>query len=84
MVISSHEGTAMLRVLFVLHIGPAAATSLLWSGLVIASYRRRATPSLGSFSPGHTLLGKVVLAGLLWPAVRASFAGHPARDRGPW
>ncbi len=70
---SPYEGTALLSVLFVLHIVPAVATYLLWSGLVIVSYRRRGTPFLGSFSPRHKVVGKIVLGGLLWTAISACF-----------
>lgn len=70
---SPYEGTSLFRVVFALHVVPAVATYALWSGLVIVSYRRRRTAFLGSFSPRHKLLGKVVMSGLLWTAISACF-----------
>lgn len=68
---SPYAGTAMIRLLFFLHIVPAVATYLLWSWLVFATYRRRA--SLGSFARRHRRWGKVVIAGLVWTALSACF-----------
>lgn len=70
---SPHVGTTLMSVAFLLHIAPAVATYVLWSGLVVVSYRRRGTPALGAFSPRHRLLGKIVIAGLIWTALSACF-----------
>jgi uncharacterized membrane protein YozB (DUF420 family) len=66
---SPYEGTTLLSVVFLMHIVPAVATYLLWFGLVVVTYRRRA--SLGAFSRRHRTLGKVVIAGLIWTALSA-------------
>ncbi len=72
---SPYEGTGLMSVVIVLHIVPAVATYLLWTGLVVVTYRRRSSPSLalGAFSARHALLGKLVIAGLLWTALSACF-----------
>jgi hypothetical protein len=68
---SPHVGTPLMSASFALHIVPAVATYLLWTGLVVVTYRRRSTPSLGAFSARHVLLGKIVIGGLLWTALSA-------------
>jgi len=68
---SPYAGTALIRVAFTLHIGPAVATYLLWAGLVVVTYRRRSAPGLAGFSARHALLGKVVIGGLIWTALSA-------------
>jgi putative membrane protein len=68
---SPHAGTALIRIAFALHIGPAVATYVLWAGLVVVTYRRRIAPALGGFSARHALLGKVVIGGLIWTALSA-------------
>jgi len=69
---SPYAGTTMIRMLFFLHIVPAVATYLLWSWLVVATYRRRA-PALGPFARRHRRWGKVVIGGLVWTALSACF-----------
>ena len=68
---SPFEGTTALTIALSLHIVPAVATYLLWTGLVVTTYRRRS--SLGRFSSRHRLLGKIVIGGLLWTALSACF-----------
>ena len=70
---SPYAGTSLMTTLFILHIGPAVVTYALWTGLVIATWRRRSRPGLGGFSPRHMLLGKIVIGGLVWTALSACF-----------
>jgi len=66
---SPYAGTTLMTVVFLLHMLPAVATYLLWSWLVVATYRRRA--SLGAFARRHRAAAKVVIAGLIWTALSA-------------
>jgi hypothetical protein len=70
---SPYAGTTLMSVAFLLHISPAVATYVLWSGLVLATYRRRSIPRLGAFSRRHKRLGTIVIAGLIWTALSACF-----------
>jgi len=70
---SPWAGTTTLEVAFLLHVVPAVATYLLWSWLVVVTYRRWKAATMGSFSARHMLLGKIVIAGLIWTAVSACF-----------
>jgi hypothetical protein len=72
---SPFEGTTVMTVVITLHIVPAVVTYLLWSWLVFVTYRRRNPPviALGTFAARHVLLGRVVIAGLLWTAFSACF-----------
>jgi hypothetical protein len=66
---SPYAGTTLMTVVFLVHMLPAVATYLLWSWLVVATYRRRG--SLGAFARRHRPLGKVVIGGLAWTAFSA-------------
>ena len=68
---SAYAGTALMRTVFAIHIIPAIATYVLWSGLVVVTYRRRKVTALGGFSSRHMLLGKLVIGGLIWTALSA-------------
>jgi uncharacterized membrane protein YozB (DUF420 family) len=66
---SPYGGTTLMTVVFLAHMLPAVATYLLWTGLVVVTYRRRA--GLGAFSRRHRALGRVVIGGLAWTALSA-------------
>lgn len=66
---SPYADTTLMTVVFLLHMLPAVATYLLWSWLIVATYRRRA--SLGAFARRHRATAKVVIAGLIWTALSA-------------
>jgi len=66
---SPYAGTSLMTSVFLLHMLPAVATYLLWTWLVVVTYRRR--EHLGAFSRRHRALGKVVIGGLVWTALSA-------------
>ncbi|MHC4390850.1 MAG: DUF420 domain-containing protein [Planctomycetota bacterium] len=66
---SPHVGTSLMSVVFVLHIGPAVATYILWAWLVVVSLRRAPDRLPGDFSRRHRRVGFTVLAGLAWTAI---------------
>lgn len=70
---SPHAGTALFETVFLLHVVPAVATYLLWTWLVIVTYRRWSLPAMVTFARRHMLLGRVVIAGLMWTALSACF-----------
>jgi len=65
--------TTTLEVAFLLHVVPAVATYLLWSWLVVVTWRRWKSPAMRDFAPRHRLFGKLVIAGLAWTALSACF-----------
>ena len=69
---SPYEGTTLLRTVFLLHIGPAVLTYVLWLYLVVASFRRWHVALPGGFSGRHKKLGKLVILGLVWVAASAA------------
>jgi hypothetical protein len=68
---SPYAGTTLLKVVFVLHIGPAVATYLAWLWLTIKSWRAFKTGLPGAFSAKHKRVAWLVMAGLAWTAVSA-------------
>lgn len=68
---SPYAGTPLLRAVFLLHIGPAVATYLLWSGLALLTLRRRDGLRLGAFARHHQRMGRWVIVGLIWTAASA-------------
>jgi len=67
---SPYYGTTLLRVAFLLHILPATGTYLVWLYFIIKSYRQRQSLP-GDYSKTHKVLGKLVIAGLIWIALSA-------------
>jgi hypothetical protein len=70
---SPWAGTTVLEAAFLVHVVPAVATYLLWSWLVIVTYRRWRKSAMAPFAPRHRMLGKVVIAGLVWTAISSCF-----------
>jgi hypothetical protein len=70
---SPYAGSTLLKVIFLLHIGPAVATYLAWLWLTIKSWRTFKTDLPGSFSRRHKKVAWFVLGGLLWTAISALF-----------
>lgn len=68
---SPYAGTTALKIAFLLHIGPAVATYLVWLWLTVKSVRtfRRELP--GSFGRTHVKVGWAVMVGLVWTALSA-------------
>jgi hypothetical protein len=58
--------------LLVVHVAIAIATYLVWTWLVVASWRRFRLRLPGSFSRRHRTLGMLVLAGLVFTAASAT------------
>ncbi len=68
---SPYAGTALLKGVFIAHIGPAVITYIVWAWLTFTSYRRKDARLPGDFSATHRRLAYGVIAGLLWTAVSA-------------
>jgi hypothetical protein len=62
---------AASRLLFA-HVGAAVATYLLWTGLVVVSWRRYGEQLPGRFSRLHRRLGTLVFGGLCFTAASAT------------
>jgi putative membrane protein len=58
--------------LLAIHIAVAVATYVVWTGLVIASWRRFGTRLPGGFSRRHRALGTLVFGGLCFTAASAT------------
>lgn len=68
---SPYAGTTLLKVVFLLHIGPAVLTYLVWLWLTVKSWRGHQTLLPGPFSRRHRTMGWMIVGGLVWTAVSA-------------
>lgn len=70
---SPYAGTTLLKVVFLLHIGPAVLTYLAWVWLTIKSWRTYKSGLPGAFSKTHKRVAWLVIIGLVWTAISALF-----------